>query len=95
MQTAHELFLHELSDMLGAERKILEALDQQSEESSRPELKKAFDSHRQLTEKQIQRLEQTFESLEEEAGQAECKGIEGLVAEHDEPPGILRKSSKR
>jgi ferritin-like metal-binding protein YciE len=84
MQTAHELFLHELSDMLDAERKILDALEQQSEESSRPELQKAFDSHRQQTEKQIQRIEETFESLEEEPEQAECKGIEGLIAEHDE-----------
>jgi ferritin-like metal-binding protein YciE len=84
MQTAHELFLHELSDMLDAERKILEALEQQSEESSRPELQKAFDSHRQQTEKQIQRIEQAFESLEEEPEQTECKGIEGLIAEHDE-----------
>lgn len=84
MHTAHELFLHELSDMLDAERKILEALDQQSEESSRPELQKAFDTHRQQTEKQIQRLEEAFESLEAEPGRTECKGIEGLIAEHEE-----------
>ncbi len=84
METAHELFLHELSDILDAERKILEALQEQSEESTRPDLQKAFDQHRQQTEKQIQRLEQAFESLEEEPEEAECKGIEGLVAEHDE-----------
>ena len=84
MQTAHELFLHELSDILDAERKILEALQEQSEESTRPDLQKAFDQHRQQTEKQIQRLEQAFESLEEEPEETECKGIEGLIAEHDE-----------
>ncbi len=49
MQTAHELFLHELSDMLDAERNILEALEQQAEECSRPELQKAFETHRQQT----------------------------------------------
>jgi ferritin-like metal-binding protein YciE len=84
MQTAHELFLHELSDMLDAERNILEALQEQSEESSRPDLQKAFDSHRQQTEKQIQRLEQAFESLEEQPEETECKGIQGLISEHDE-----------
>jgi ferritin-like metal-binding protein YciE len=83
MQTAHELFLHELSDMLDAERNILEALEQQAEESSRPELQKAFESHRQQTEKQVERLEQAFESLEEEPEETECKGIKGLIAEHD------------
>jgi ferritin-like metal-binding protein YciE len=84
MQTAHELFVHELSDMLDAERNLLEALQQQAEESSRPDLQKAFESHRQQTEKQIQRLEQAFESLEEEPEEAECKGIQGIIAEHDE-----------
>lgn len=84
MQTAHELFLHELSDMLDAERNILEALEQQANESTRPELQKGFETHRQQTEKQIQRLEQAFESLEEEPEETECKGIKGLIAEHDE-----------
>ena len=84
MQTAHELFLHEMSDMLDAERNLLEALQQQAEESSRPDLQKAFESHRQQTEKQIQRLEQAFESLEEDPEDAECKGIQGIIAEHDE-----------
>jgi ferritin-like metal-binding protein YciE len=83
MQTAHELFLHELSDMLDAERNILEALNQQAEESSRPDLQKAFETHRQQTEKQVERLEQAFESLEEEPEETECKGIMGLIAEHD------------
>jgi ferritin-like metal-binding protein YciE len=84
MQTAHELFLHELSDMLDAERNILEALEEQADECSRPELQKAFESHRQQTEKQVERLEQAFESLEEEPEDTECKGIQGIIAEHDE-----------
>jgi ferritin-like metal-binding protein YciE len=84
MQTAHELFLHELSDMLDAEQKLVEALGKQAEECSRPDLQKAFESHRQQTEKQVQRLQQVFESLEEEAEDAECKGIKGIVEEHDE-----------
>ncbi len=84
MQTAHELFIHELSDMLDAEHNLLEALQQQAEESSRPELQKAFESHRKQTEKQIQRLEQAFESLDEEPEDAECKGIQGIIEEHEE-----------
>jgi ferritin-like metal-binding protein YciE len=38
MQTAHELFLHELSDMVDGERNLLDALQRQAEESSRPDL---------------------------------------------------------
>ena len=83
MQTAHELFLHELSDMLDAERKIAEALEQQEQESSVSALGKAFGKHRQQTEKQIERLEQCFSELGQEPEQTECDGIKGLIEEHD------------
>lgn len=84
MQTAHELFLHELSDMLDAEQKLVEALGKQAEESSRPDLQKAFAQHQQQTEKQVERLRQVFESLEVNSEEAECMGIKGIVEEHDE-----------
>lgn len=83
MQTAHEMFVHEMQDMLDAENKLVEALGTQAEESSNPTVKKAFEMHRKQTEKQVERLEQAFESLGEEAEQAECAGIAGLIEEHD------------
>lgn len=83
MQTAHEFFVHELKDMLDAERKLVEALGKQAEECSRPDLQKAFESHRAQTEKQVERLEQVFESIGEEPEETECKGIKGLIEEHD------------
>ena len=83
MQTAHEMFLHELTDMLDAEQQLVEALGNQAEESSRPDLQKAFQSHQAQTEKQVERLRQCFELLGEDPEAAECKGIRGLIAEHD------------
>jgi ferritin-like metal-binding protein YciE len=83
MQTAHEFFVHELKDMLDAVHKLVEALGKQAEESDRPELKKAFESHRAQTEKQVQRLEQAFQSIGEEPEEAECAGIRGLIQEHE------------
>jgi ferritin-like metal-binding protein YciE len=83
MQTAHELFVHEMQDMLDAENKLVEALGKQAEESSNPKVQKAFEMHQKQTEKQAQRLEQAFESLGEEAEEAECAGIAGLIEEHD------------
>jgi ferritin-like metal-binding protein YciE len=83
MQTAHELFIHELQDMLDAEQQLVEALGSQAEESSRPDLQKAFQSHQAQTEKQVERLQQVFESIGEEAEEVECKGIRGLIEEHD------------
>ncbi|MDT8068175.1 MAG: DUF892 family protein [Terriglobia bacterium] len=83
MQTAHEFLLHGLSEMLSAEQQLVEALGKQAEESSRPDLKKAFESHQKQTEKQAERLEQCLEELGEETEETECKGIRGLVEEHD------------
>jgi ferritin-like metal-binding protein YciE len=83
METAHELFVHEMQDMLDAENQLVEALGKQAEESSRPELKKAFQSHQAQTEKQVQRLEQAFQSIGTEAEESECTGIRGLIEEHD------------
>jgi len=83
MQTAHEFFLHELNDMLDAEKKLVEALEEQAEESSRPELKRGFEMHQKQTEGQVNRLQRAFQELGEEPEGTECAGIKGLKEEHD------------
>lgn len=83
MQTAHELFLHEMSDMLDAEQKLVEALGEQAQESSNPQVKKAFEMHQRQTEGQVRRLQQAFQALGEEPEQTECAGMKGLKEEHD------------
>ena len=81
MQTAHELFIHELQDIYDGEQRLVQALSEQAEEATRPELKKAFASHRSQTQKQVERLQQVFESIGEEPEETECKGIMGLIEE--------------
>jgi ferritin-like metal-binding protein YciE len=81
MQTAHELFLHELGDILNAERRLVDALGEQAEGASNPQLQKAFSAHQAQTEKQVQRLEQIFEQLGEQPEEEECKGLSGLLEE--------------
>ncbi len=83
MQTGRELFIHGLTDMLDAEQKLVEALGKQAGECSRPELQKAFESHQQQTEKQGERIRQVFELIDEEPEDTECRGIRGLIEEHD------------
>ena len=83
MQTAHELFVHELTDMLDAEQQLVKALGKQSEEVTNPELKKGLAAHQKQTQKQAERLQQIFEELGESPEQTECKGVRGLVAEQE------------
>ena len=55
MQSAKELFVHELTDMLDAEQKLVEALGELAEDhSEEPQLQKGFKSHQAQTEKQLQ-----------------------------------------
>lgn len=84
MQSAKELFIHELTDMLDAEQKLVEALGQLADDhSQQPQLQKNFQSHQAQTEKQVQRIQQVFEELGEEPEETECKGMKGLIEERD------------
>lgn len=81
MQTGHELFVYELADILDGERQQAESLRELSEDSTHPQLKKAFEHHRQETERQIERLNQCFELLGENPEETSCQGIRGLIEE--------------
>lgn len=83
MQTAKELFIHELTDMLDAERKLIEALGELSEDDPRPELQKAFSAHQEQTQGHAERIQQIFQELGEEPEETECKGIKGLIEERE------------
>lgn len=81
MQTAHELYIHELNDMFSAEQMLVEALQEQADAANNPQLKKAFESHLAQTQKQVERLQRCFEEIGEEPEDEECKGMKGLVEE--------------
>jgi ferritin-like metal-binding protein YciE len=83
MHTAKELFIHELTDMLDAERKLIEALGELSESDPRPELQKAFSAHQEQTQGHAERIQQIFEELDEQPEETECKGIKGLIEERE------------
>jgi ferritin-like metal-binding protein YciE len=63
MQSGHEFFIHGLSDMLDAEQQLVNALGENAKDSSRADLKRAFEQHRRETAGQIKRLEQCFQII--------------------------------
>jgi ferritin-like metal-binding protein YciE len=84
MKTMDDLFLHHLKDIYYAEKQILKALPKMVKATKSPELAEAFETHRQETEGQVQRLEQIFEILDKPARGVKCEAIEGLIAEAKE-----------
>jgi ferritin-like metal-binding protein YciE len=84
MTDLKELFIEELRDVLSAERQLTKALPKMAKAASSEELRAGFEKHLGETEKQIERLEQIFESLGETLRAKTCKGMEGLVEEGSE-----------
>jgi ferritin-like metal-binding protein YciE len=90
-----DLLVHELQDIYHAEGQILKALPKMIKAATHPELKQAFEEHRQQTEGQVRRLEQAFKLLGVPAKGRKCDGMAGLIAEgkkvmeQDAEPSVL------
>ncbi len=78
-----EVLVHELGDLLYAERRILTMLKTMEREAADPALVARMEEHRGETEEQITRLERAFEAIGEKAKAEKCPGIIGLKEEHD------------
>jgi ferritin-like metal-binding protein YciE len=81
MHTIEELFEHELNDIYGAERSLLDALEQMADESCDREIKRIFTQHRKETQLQVKRLDRIFKALGQTPGPDPCPGLEGLLEE--------------
>ena len=83
-KTLNDLFLAHLKDVYYAEKKIYRTLPKMVKAAQEPELKKAFTTHREETQGQIERLEQVFEMIGKRPQTKPCEAINGIVAEGEE-----------
>ena len=84
MSEPRELFLHELGDVLYAERTLVKTLPKLQEEASDDELALGFEEHLDETRQHVKNVEQAFEKLGEKPTVEKCPGIEGIKQEHDD-----------
>jgi ferritin-like metal-binding protein YciE len=84
MSDPRDLFLHELGDVLYAEKTLVKALPKLQEEASDAELASGFADHLEETRQHVKNVEQAFEALGEPAKAEKCPGIEGIKKEHDD-----------
>ena len=82
--TLEDLFSETLKDIYFAEKQILRALPKMAKEASSPELKQAFETHRDQTEGHVERLNEVFEQLGKPARGKTCEAILGIIEEAKE-----------
>jgi ferritin-like metal-binding protein YciE len=84
MSDPRELFLHELGDVLYAERALVKTLPKLVKEASDEKLASGFSQHLEETKQHVENVEQAFKALGETPKAEKCAGIEGLKKEHDD-----------
>jgi ferritin-like metal-binding protein YciE len=84
MTDPRELFLHELGDVLYAERILVKTLPKLQEEASDEELTLGLEEHLEQTRQHVKNVEEAFEKLGEKPSAEKCPGIEGIKQEHDD-----------
>lgn len=83
-KTLDDLFHDTLRDIYYAERKILKSLPKMARAAQAPELKAAFEKHKDQTEGQVERLQRVFEIIGKAPRGKTCPAIDGILDEGDE-----------
>lgn len=81
MDSAREMFMHQLADMRDAEVKLAAALNKMQRRISNETLSRAMLQHRKQTEEHAQRIEDVFSDLNVKPKRQPCKGMLGLIDE--------------
>lgn len=93
-----ELFIDSLKDIYWAEKALTKALPKMAKNATTKKLVAAIDEHLAVTEEQVSRLEQVFESLGKKASAKKCDAMEGLITEGEDmlketEPGPVRDAA--
>jgi len=84
LDTFRNLYLEELAELYSAELQLTAALPELIEAVEHQELKRAFKHHWIETQEHLRRLQDIFDDLEVEIGNAPCEAMQGLIAEAHE-----------
>lgn len=84
MKNLSDLFVHFVRDIYYAEKQVLKTLPKMARKADSPQLREAFEHHREETEQQIENLEKVFEQLGLKARGVTCDAINGILDEGKE-----------
>jgi ferritin-like metal-binding protein YciE len=80
----NDLFLETVKDIYFAEKQILRSLPKLAKAAQDPQLKAAFEKHREQTEAQVERLDRVFELINKPPRGKTCDAILGMIEEGKE-----------
>lgn len=83
-KTLSDAFYETLKDVYYAEKQSVRALTRSAKAAKAPELKEAFETHRDESAGQVERLEQVFEIFGKPARTKTCEAMQGIVHEMQE-----------
>jgi len=89
----YQLFEDELKDIYWAETHLVKALPKMAEAATSEQLKKAFEKHLEVTQKQVSRLEEVFSVLGKKASAKKCEAMSGLIEEANTIIGDTEKDT--
>ncbi len=81
LDSLENLFLHELKDLLSAEKQLVKALPKMAKGANNPKLQAGIKEHLEQTKEHVERLEKIFSLLGKSPRAEHCKAMEGLVSE--------------
>jgi ferritin-like metal-binding protein YciE len=81
LDSLENLFVHELKDLLSAEKQLVKALPKMAKGANSPALQSAIKEHLEQTKEHVERLEKIFGLLGKAPRAEHCKAMEGLVEE--------------
>ncbi len=81
LNSLETLFIHEIKDLLSAEKQLVKALPKMAKGASNGSLREAFEEHLEQTKGHVERLEKIFSTLEKTPRAEHCKAMEGLIEE--------------
>lgn len=84
LSTLHELLVHELRDLYGAEQQLVSALPKMARAATSSDLSDAFSHHLEQTHNHVSRLEQIFDLLGTQRNGTVCKAMQGLISEGED-----------
>jgi ferritin-like metal-binding protein YciE len=84
LNSMEDLLLHELRDLYSAEMQIIKAMPKMIQAASSMDVAEILAAHLEETERQLDRLEATFEDLNESTQGRVCRAMDGLLQECEE-----------